>query len=130
MTRKVPKLERPDMRDTVYRQDVIDAIAGERLNEDTGSEGDAAYERALDDALAAINAIPAVDEWQPIESAPKDGTVFITYSPPVCEGDTCNFDFAEWDTDLEDFCKHGCGWQFATHWRPLPKPPLVAALGE
>ena len=48
------------MTDTVLRQDVIDAIAGERLNEDTGSEGDAAYERALDDVLEAINAIPAV----------------------------------------------------------------------
>jgi len=48
------------MTDTVSRQSVIDAIAGERLNEDTGSEGDAAYERALDDVLKAINAIPAV----------------------------------------------------------------------
>ena len=61
------------MTDTIPRQAVIDAIAGERLNEDTGSEGDAAYERALDDVLAAINAIPAVDEWQPIETAPKSG---------------------------------------------------------
>jgi hypothetical protein len=43
------------MTDTVSRQAVIDAIAGERLNEDTGSESDAAYERALDDVLAAIN---------------------------------------------------------------------------
>ena len=48
------------MTDTVSRQAVIDAIAGERLNEDTGSECDAAYERALDDVLKAINAIPAV----------------------------------------------------------------------
>lgn len=48
------------MTDTIPRQAVIDAITGERLNEDTGSEGDVAYENALDDVLAAINAIPAV----------------------------------------------------------------------
>ena len=50
------------MTDTIPRQAVIDAIEGERLNEDTGSEGDAAYERALDDVIAAINAIPAVEQ--------------------------------------------------------------------
>jgi hypothetical protein len=57
---QIAKPERPDMTDAVSKQSVIDAIAGERLNEDTGSEGDAAYERALDDVLEAINAIPAV----------------------------------------------------------------------
>jgi hypothetical protein len=52
------------MTDTISRQAVIDAIAGERLTDDTGHDGDICYNAALDDALAAINAIPS----QPTQS--------------------------------------------------------------
>jgi hypothetical protein len=76
---QIAKPERPDMTDTFSRQAVVDAIAGERLNEDTGSEGDAAYERALDDVLKAINAIPAVDVLQPINGMPKSGNRVYGY---------------------------------------------------
>jgi hypothetical protein len=130
------------MTDTVLRQDVIDAIAGERLNEDTGSEGDAAYERALDDVLAAINAIPAVDEWQPIETAPKDGTVVILFNDENDENDDWSkisvgvFDHSIWhciyslQTEFGEFGMDTFVDCMPTHWRPLPNPPLLAALGE
>jgi hypothetical protein len=52
------------MTDTISRQAAIDAIAGERLTDDTGHDGDICYNAALDDALAAINAIPS----QPTQS--------------------------------------------------------------
>ena len=48
------------MTDTVSRQAVIDAIEGERLTDATGHDGDIGYNQALDDALAAVKAIPAV----------------------------------------------------------------------
>jgi hypothetical protein len=51
------------MTDTVSRQAVIDAVRS--VPPGTTCRGDA--------IIAAINAIPAVNEWQPIETAPKDG---------------------------------------------------------
>jgi hypothetical protein len=44
----------------IDRDAVIAAIENERLFE-IMSEGDTAYELALDDAIAAINALPASD---------------------------------------------------------------------
>ena len=69
----------------------------------------------------------AMSEWQPIETAPKDGTeVFLwTEEKP-------NIVVAYWDT------YEGSGWwrfsesvlsdiagevENATHWMPLPEPP-------
>ena len=57
--------------------------------------------------------------WRTIDSAPKDGSTFLTFMPGNC----INYDFAEWDEDYGEFCKHGCGWDMATHWMPLPAPP-------
>ena len=69
-------------------------------------------------------------EWQPIETAPKDGTAILV---------TCGELFAvvEWDEHAASYpSNEGVGWRDAgdigwagtqghmpTHWMPLPQPP-------
>jgi len=59
--------------------------------------------------------------WQPIATAPKDGTNFlaVSYASSVF--------LAHWANGVVDSCSYDndCGYssRFATHWMPLPEPP-------
>lgn len=65
--------------------------------------------------------------WQPIETAPKDGSQILMFAQPVSAPDGrfgigC---FIEWRGEgmLWDWT-----WGFQpTHWMPLPAPPLARA---
>lgn len=70
-------------------------------------------------------------EWQPIETAPKDGTHVLIYVPGsrrlVCE--------AWWAMPYEAAPAAQCWWQtadyrvlpeHAAHWMPLPEPPALS----
>lgn len=81
---------------------------------------------------AATAPWPALADWQPIETAPKDGMAILAWSPKaVSEGKLTSSNgiaIACWRSDR---AKYGfVGWnafndQFwpPTHWAPLPKPP-------
>ncbi len=65
-------------------------------------------------------------EWQPIETAPKDGTHVLLYR----SGEYASLHEGYWK--LSHFggshAWGGAGWTFAgfdqpTHWMPLPAPP-------
>lgn len=71
--------------------------------------------------------------WQPIETAPKDGTAIL-----LCDEESGKWDNQQWsscvvgwwDTDDEpewrDNGDMGCNGQCEyepTHWMPLPEPP-------
>jgi hypothetical protein len=66
-------------------------------------------------------------EWQPIETAPKDGTVVLLFVPG---DDDCREDCwitASWDGLMGGVWMdnaRGEWWGFGpSHWMPLPPPP-------
>jgi hypothetical protein len=83
-------------------------------------------------------------EWQPIETAPKDGSAVLLSWAIDADGNVIR-----WDEDLTTasifvavawWCCHRCWWRVAaetpyddssglgfapTHWMPLPLPPEV-----
>ena len=74
----------------------------------------------------------ADEGWQPIETAPKDGTHILAYCDRMKEvGEV------KWSTS---FGRWGATWVMAgfnqpwasrpTHWRPLPAPPQPAVQGN
>lgn len=72
-------------------------------------------------SLAEGNSIYWYPEWQPIDTAPRDGTVVLIYAPPHAGlGDIiCK---ASWHEDA--------GWcvdelRDVTHWMPMPSPPAM-----
>lgn len=87
-----------------------------------------AYERLQADVkrlLAENEGLRLASDWQPIETAPTDGTMVLVYAPAT--------DPAKWAIDLpEAICTavyhEDAGWcictvRDVTHWRPLPNPP-------
>lgn len=74
----------------------------------------------------------SVPQWQPIETAPKDGTIIIgLFSHIGCVKAPC-VRVISWNYDLEYWEIHvgrGCGvTNFTpTHWTPIPEPTGVPA---
>jgi len=65
-------------------------------------------------------------EWQPIETAPKDGTVIIVYGrfSPKENVQTVFYQTAAWiDNKWLNAANSWLG--DVTHWMPLPKAPLI-----
>jgi hypothetical protein len=61
----------------------------------------------------------AQEGWRTIESAPKDGKVFLAFSP------SAGHRLIRWATGVEKYIgiPSGVALVTATHWRPLPAPP-------
>lgn len=62
-------------------------------------------------------------EWQPIETAPKDGTEFLVFCTDDGHSYICFCNYLAggyWNPDAEVGGKLN-----PTHWMPLPKPPVL-----
>jgi hypothetical protein len=55
--------------------------------------------------------------WQPIETAPRDGTVILVYAPGLFQ--TAAWVDGYWTTACENWLDD------VTHWMPLPEPPTT-----
>ena len=67
-------------------------------------------------------------KWQPIETAPRDGTEFLAFKPSsfgpiivVCEW--LDEDHPDYDGETPHVTWDFSGFWDATHWMPLPQPP-------
>lgn len=100
-------------------------------------QGDREYARRL--AKAAV----AVQSWQPIETAPKDGTDILAFDPTGGVDDEPVYAVVRWYQHrsetfeeagnglyrkvIDDICAFWYGASYtpfrATHWQPLPEPP-------
>jgi hypothetical protein len=74
--------------------------------------------------------------WQPIETAPKDGTMILVYEPAIGEYGEEGIYIVSWNREYsrqpKTWCvilseqdeQGGCSTvDYATHWMPLPPPP-------
>lgn len=68
-------------------------------------------------------------EWQPIETAPKDGREILAFAQGSHGLNDTFFAVAQWaNGDPDMWTGSGWFWPFAirpTHWMPLPAPPSV-----
>jgi uncharacterized protein DUF551 len=77
---------------------------------------------------AALSALPAPEPWQPIETAPKDGTDILTLSPNgVRVAKYSPFAFHPeswaWYIAMDNSICSGGTYCHPTHWQPLPAAP-------
>jgi hypothetical protein len=85
--------------------------------------------RALLDAPSAPD--PTMALWQPIETAPKDGTHILAVMPWLPDAKILFWaPYAnEWRCPASERGPNPEGW-LPTHWMPLPTPPAALALAE
>jgi len=61
-----------------------------------------------------------MSEWQPIETAPRDGTPVLCYYPPEGGDDGVCEVYSSLGDGYYEFLLDG---RDPTHWMPLPDPP-------
>ncbi|MET3929522.1 hypothetical protein ABIE51_001409 [Lysobacter sp. OAE881] len=78
-------------------------------------------------ALRAAIALMRGQSWQPIETAPKDGTtIIIAYSLGGQHVETAWWDGEGWAYNWHEY--DGTSYvKDVTHWQPLPAPPKDSA---
>ena len=73
--------------------------------------------------IAAVRSLQEKAKWQPIETAPKDKTVVLTFTDS--EGRHAIFPAYYWESYSRWLQIEG-PFAAPTHWMPLPEPPEVS----
>lgn len=98
-----------------------------------GAAGQAETVDALVDALSAAQPAPGGQEtgWQPIDTAPKDGTRVLLCDAcfaypkayPQCVAQGFWLETGHWGYWADRISDFQLVWFAPTHWMPLPEPP-------
>ena len=64
-----------------------------------------------------------MNEWQPIETAPKDGRWVLVFIPEAYNWHYGERHCAKWVSRESGWSMPGIGGLSPTHWMPLPEPP-------
>ena len=72
------------------------------------------------------------DKWQPIETAPKDGTRILAYGKlgfePAPGIGTVTWNWpGHWECSPSEATEYSAETCELTHWMPFPEPPIGAA---
>lgn len=65
-------------------------------------------------------------EWQPIKTAPKDGTMILVWPSRAWIEECDKGEVVYWDVEEETWAGYGPladDYTGPTHWMPLPEPP-------
>lgn len=105
------------------REDMVDDVAHEVWRRDTDATDLADCYAETMRVFAALEAMgcAVVQGWQPIESAPRDGTVIDLWANGLRYAD------AYWDGgcfSVLDSTGYGVEVDEPTHWMPLPASPM------
>lgn len=76
---------------------------------------------------SARAALSVMSKWQPIDTAPKDGTEIIIWDGSNIR--IATFMYTDDDGQMKWF-PDGMPFVVATHWMPLPSPPLPETEGK
>lgn len=110
----------------------VEALARLRewaLSEDSPSMGTRKLERDFD-AIAAALSTTNDSGWQPIETAPKDGTPILVWAPDDDFSAMSGIDLIWWDLGQWLFSVAISYGGRPTHWMPVPVAPAdVKAVG-
>jgi hypothetical protein len=115
--------------------ELIEALKLHRLPHDTPSQLADAFRTGFQAARALP--VDGLDAWQPIETAPKDGTAILLgarggswigkWLPVYTSGYVPD---NKWSSLMLNHDHMGEKWQQPTHWMPLPAAPAIHEGGE
>lgn len=122
----------PQQKDEWARINELDGCIGEGTTR--ANEREAVIAKAEQMQAYADARVMEAQQWQPIETAPKDGSTILVWfrqhgAMTVCWGDLDYDHTSEYANWLVDDHKHGPypvrGYSRGddTHWMPLPAPP-------
>lgn len=111
-------------------ENVKRALASCKVHDNKNVIGSTSFDIDLVDlAESDLKAYMEREEWQPIETAPMDGSFVVLYGYfektfGVINDNPHEFRLGKWNNNFEEWVDSwDVGGFPATHWKPLPQPP-------